>query len=67
LSHVLLIKSEFGLHKATDVFGDIELIRKKLSISDEWIWGNDLETIAFAQAFGHQKILIFRFGLDNTQ
>jgi hypothetical protein len=40
---------------------------KALGISGEWIWGNDLETIVFAQAFGHQKTLIFRFGLDNTQ
>ena len=35
---------------------------KALGILGEWIWGNDLETIVFAQAFGHQKTLIFRFG-----
>lgn len=40
---------------------------KALGILGEWIWGNDLETIVFAQAFGHQKTLIFRFGLDHTQ
>jgi hypothetical protein len=34
-------------------------VLKALGISGEWIWGNDLETIVFAQAFGHQKTLIF--------
>ncbi|OBT60797.1 hypothetical protein VE03_09898 [Pseudogymnoascus sp. 23342-1-I1] len=33
----------------------------------EWIWGDDLETIVFAQAFGNEKTLIFRFVADNTQ
>lgn len=40
---------------------------KALGILGEWIWGNDLETIVFAQAFGHQKTLIFRFELNYTQ
>lgn len=38
-----------------------------LGVWGEWIWGNDLETVVFAQAFGHEKTLIFRFTLDNTQ
>ncbi|KAI1175975.1 kinase-like domain-containing protein [Nemania sp. FL0916] len=38
-----------------------------LGVLGEWIWGNDLETVVFAQAFGHEKTLIFRFTLDNTQ
>lgn len=40
---------------------------KALGVLGEWIWGNDHETVVFAQAFGHQKTLIFQFGLDNTQ
>lgn len=40
---------------------------RALDIWGEWIWGNDLETIVFAQAFGQQKTLIFRFALDNPQ
>ena len=27
-------------------------------MQSEWIWGNDLETIVFAQVFGHGKTLI---------
>ncbi|KAI0003448.1 hypothetical protein F4779DRAFT_634602 [Xylariaceae sp. FL0662B] len=38
-----------------------------LGVSGEWIWGNDLETMVFAQTFGHEKTLIFRFALDNSQ
>ena len=38
-----------------------------LGVSGEWIWGNDLETIVFAQAFGLGKTLIFRFTLDSKQ
>ncbi|KAI9748037.1 MAG: hypothetical protein M4579_007326 [Chaenotheca gracillima] len=38
-----------------------------LGVLGEWIWGNDLETIVFAQAFGHEKTLIFRFSRDNPQ
>ena len=38
-----------------------------LGVSGEWIWGNDLETIVFAQAFGYGKTLIFRFTLDSKQ
>jgi hypothetical protein len=38
-----------------------------LGVTGEWIWGNDLETTVFAQAFGQQKTLIFRFTLDNDQ
>ena len=38
-----------------------------LGVSAEWIWGNDLETIVFAQAFGYGKTLIFRFTLDSKQ
>lgn len=37
-----------------------------LGVLGECIWGNNLETIVFAQAFGHDKTLIFRFAL-NTQ
>jgi len=40
---------------------------KALGVTGEWIWGDDLETVVFAQAFGDQKTLIFRFRLDNTQ
>ena len=38
-----------------------------LGVSGEWIWGNDHETIVFAQAFGYGKTLIFRFTLDSKQ
>ena len=38
-----------------------------LGVLGEWIWGDDLETIVFAQAFGHGKTLIFRFAHDSTQ
>ena len=38
-----------------------------LGVSGEWIWGNDLETIVFAQAFGYGKTLIFRFTLGSKQ
>ena len=38
-----------------------------LGVLGEWIWGNDLETIVFAQAFGHGKTLIFRFAQDSNQ
>ena len=38
-----------------------------LGVSGEWIWGNDHETIVFAQAFGLGKTLIFRFTLDSKQ
>lgn len=38
-----------------------------LGVLGEWIWGNDLETSVFAQAFGHEHTLIFRFALDDTQ
>ena len=38
-----------------------------LGVQGEWIWGNDLETIVFAQVFGHGKTLIFRFTLDSKQ
>lgn len=33
----------------------------------EWIWGDDLGTIVFAQDFGIGKTSIFRFAADNTQ
>ena len=38
-----------------------------LGVSGEWIWGNDLEMIVFAQAFGYGKTLIFRFTLESEQ
>lgn len=38
-----------------------------LGVSGEWIWGNDVETVVFAQAFGHGKTMIFRFTLDSEQ
>lgn len=38
-----------------------------LGVQVESIWGNDIETIVFAQAYGHEKTLIFRFTLDVTQ
>ena len=38
-----------------------------LGVSGEWIWGNDVETVVFAQAFGHGKTLIFQFMLDSEQ
>ena len=38
-----------------------------LGVQSEWIWGNDLETIVFAQVFGHGKTLIFRFTQDRRQ
>lgn len=40
---------------------------ESLGVLGEWIWGNDLETIVFAQAFGFGKTLIFRFTLDSKQ
>lgn len=36
-----------------------------LGVTGEWIWGNDLETIVFAQAYGLGKTLIFRFTIDS--
>lgn len=38
-----------------------------LGVLGEWIWGNDLETIVYAQAFGHGKTLIFRFAQNSHQ
>ena len=38
-----------------------------LGVLGEWIWGDDLETIVCAQAFGHGKTLIFRFAQDSTR
>lgn len=35
-----------------------------LGVEGEWIWGDDAETIVFAQAYGMSKTLIFRFSLD---
>ncbi|KAM0805143.1 kinase-like domain-containing protein [Usnea florida] len=46
-----------GEHDALDALG----------VQGEWIWGDDLETIVFAQVFGHGKTLIFRFTLDSKQ
>ena len=40
---------------------------RALGVSGEWIWGNDLETIVYAQAFGHGKTLIFRIAHDSHQ
>ena len=40
---------------------------RTLDVTDEWIWGNDLETIVFAQAFGHGRTLIFQFARDTNQ
>lgn len=40
---------------------------RALGVSGEWIWGNDLETIVYAQAFGHGKTFIFRFAQDSHQ
>lgn len=40
---------------------------RALGVWGEWIWGNDLETIVYAQAFGHGKTLIFRFAQDSHQ
>lgn len=40
---------------------------RALGVWGEWIWGNDMETIVFAQAFGCGKTLIFRFALDSNQ
>lgn len=40
---------------------------RALGVWGEWIWGNDIETIVFAQAFGCGKTLIFRFALDSNQ
>lgn len=37
---------------------------RALGVWGEWIWGNDIETIVFAQAFGCGRTLIFRFALD---
>jgi hypothetical protein len=34
-------------------------VLKVFGVSGEWIWGNDLGTIVFAQAFEHEKTLIF--------
>ncbi|KFY49726.1 hypothetical protein V495_00485 [Pseudogymnoascus sp. VKM F-4514 (FW-929)] len=38
-----------------------------LSGIGEWIWGDDLETTVFAQAYGNDKTLIFRFTIDKTR
>jgi hypothetical protein len=34
-------------------------------VTGEWIWGDDLETVVFAQAYGNGRTIIFRFRLDN--
>ncbi|EPE34282.1 Protein kinase-like (PK-like) [Glarea lozoyensis ATCC 20868] len=34
-------------------------------VTGEWIWGDDLETVVFAQAYGHGRTIIFRFKFDN--
>ncbi|CAG8961774.1 hypothetical protein HYFRA_00006317 [Hymenoscyphus fraxineus] len=35
-----------------------------LDVSGEWIWGNDLEMIVYAQAYGQGQTLIFRFTIN---
>lgn len=37
---------------------------QSLGVTGEWLWGDDAETVVFAQAFGVGKTLIFRFSLD---
>lgn len=38
--------------------------QKELQVTGECLWGDDAETVVFAQAFGMSKTLIFRFSLD---
>ena len=40
---------------------------KALGAWGGWIWGDDFETIVFAQASGCGKTLIFRFAQDSNQ
>lgn len=37
---------------------------QSLGVTGEWLWGDDAETVVFAQSFGMSKTLIFRFSLD---
>ena len=32
-----------------------------IGVTGEWIWGDDAETTAYAQAYGDNRTLIFRF------
>ena len=38
-----------------------------LGVSGDTIWGDDLEKIVFAHAYGHEKTLVFRFTLGDIQ
>ncbi|KAF2455120.1 hypothetical protein BDY21DRAFT_416410 [Lineolata rhizophorae] len=38
-----------------------------LGITGEWIWGDNAGTIAFAQAFGKDRTIIFRLSLDRDE
>ncbi|OTA97005.1 hypothetical protein M434DRAFT_27349 [Hypoxylon sp. CO27-5] len=33
----------------------------------EWIWGDDAETIVFAQGYGNERTVIFSFSLDSSK
>ncbi|KAH8744314.1 kinase-like domain-containing protein [Diaporthe sp. PMI_573] len=37
-----------------------------LGVTGEWIWGDDAESIVFAQAFGKGRTIIFRFSLNSN-
>ncbi|ATY61772.1 kinase-like domain [Cordyceps militaris] len=43
-----------------------QLSLASLGVVGEWIWGDDAETTVFAQAFGINRTIIFRFIADNS-
>ena len=65
LSHINPTISSINLFGRLKM-GEVDAL-EALGVQGEWIWGNDLETIVFAQAFGHGKTSIFRFTLDSRQ
>lgn len=39
----------------------------RLGAISEWIWGDDNESVVFAQVYGHGHSLIFRFTADEER
>lgn len=39
---------------------------KNIGVKGEWIWGDDNESLVFAQAFGNSRTLIFQFEADES-
>lgn len=40
---------------------------EQLGVIGEWVWGDDDETVVFAQAFSADRTLLFQFTLDDTR